>query len=97
MRQNARRDEDFDKPDSQIAAEFASGEKWTEYKNNVLEGIVKDKKAWRNDVLGSCFINGPASGVVVRPHAPSDQPDLDTYNVKTHPFSVLGTVAIGLY
>jgi hypothetical protein len=66
MRQNARRDEDFDKPDSQIAAEFASGEKWTEYKNNVLEGIVKDKKAWRNDVLGSCFINGPASGVVVR-------------------------------
>jgi hypothetical protein len=32
-----------------------------------------------------------------RPHKPDDQPDLDTYEVQDHPFSTLGSVAIGLY
>ena len=52
--------------DSRLTICVDLGESWTNYKNNMLEGIVQDKRDWKKEVLGKDFINGPPSNVVVR-------------------------------
>eukprot|EP00802_Teleaulax_amphioxeia_P008031 Tamp_08039.p1 GENE.Tamp_08039~~Tamp_08039.p1 ORF type:complete len:760 (+),score=150.75 Tamp_08039:117-2282(+) len=83
--------------DTHIATEYVKGQHMKKYKNKILNDVVADRQKWQRGVKGPSFVNGPASGVVIRPHKPDDQPDLDTYEVQDHPFSTLGSVAIGLY
>ena len=97
MSDNARASENFEKTNAEIAAAFLRGEQWVDYKNEQIERMIESKKSWRYDTLGPCFVNGPASSGIVRPHKPSDQPNLDQYKLRPHPFSTLGSVGIGLY
>jgi len=36
------------------------------YKNKILNDVVADRQKWQRGVKGPSFVNGPASGVVIR-------------------------------